>query len=191
MNIAMEQTEVIPPPLLISARMHMHMCASHSNSLGGMMTTGCSLTAQLVIATASAWPRVHNAAVTHASCGAAYRARAHCDGAPPSPLAPVHFRAVCVRVTPPGPCKLLQGDQHPCATVQEYVNGQLKNHYGDAFIRGNNGAPPPPSPTPPPPPWGPQGPHTASPAHIYAADARISQCTHRSSCSPASLNRQI
>lgn len=26
----------------------------------------------------------------------------------------------------------------PCA--QEYVNGQLKNHYGDAFIRGNNGA---------------------------------------------------
>lgn len=23
--------------------------------------------------------------------------------------------------------------------VQEYVNGQLKNHYGDAFIRGNNG----------------------------------------------------
>ena len=24
--------------------------------------------------------------------------------------------------------------------VQEYVNGQLKNKYGDAFIRGNNGA---------------------------------------------------
>lgn len=23
---------------------------------------------------------------------------------------------------------------------QEYVNGQLKNKYGDAFIRGNNGA---------------------------------------------------
>ena len=23
--------------------------------------------------------------------------------------------------------------------VQEYVNGQLKNKYGDAFIRGNNG----------------------------------------------------
>jgi U6 snRNA-associated Sm-like protein LSm6 len=22
---------------------------------------------------------------------------------------------------------------------QEYVNGQLKNKYGDAFIRGNNG----------------------------------------------------
>jgi hypothetical protein len=27
-----------------------------------------------------------------------------------------------------------------CA-VQEYVNGQLKNKYGDAFIRGNNGEP--------------------------------------------------
>jgi len=24
--------------------------------------------------------------------------------------------------------------------AQEYVNGQLKNKYGDAFIRGNNGA---------------------------------------------------
>ena len=24
--------------------------------------------------------------------------------------------------------------------LQEYVNGQLKNKYGDAFIRGNNGA---------------------------------------------------
>jgi len=24
--------------------------------------------------------------------------------------------------------------------TQEYVNGQLKNKYGDAFIRGNNGA---------------------------------------------------
>ena len=23
--------------------------------------------------------------------------------------------------------------------AQEYVNGQLKNKYGDAFIRGNNG----------------------------------------------------
>ena len=23
--------------------------------------------------------------------------------------------------------------------VQEYVNGQLKNKYGDCFIRGNNG----------------------------------------------------
>ena len=23
--------------------------------------------------------------------------------------------------------------------MQEYVNGQLKNKYGDAFIRGNNG----------------------------------------------------
>lgn len=27
-----------------------------------------------------------------------------------------------------------------CPVVsQEYVNGQLKNKYGDAFIRGNNG----------------------------------------------------
>jgi len=25
--------------------------------------------------------------------------------------------------------------------LQEYVNGVLKNKYGDAFIRGNNGAP--------------------------------------------------
>ncbi len=25
------------------------------------------------------------------------------------------------------------------AVSQEYVNGQLKNKYGDAFIRGNNG----------------------------------------------------
>lgn len=27
------------------------------------------------------------------------------------------------------------------ATLQEYVNGQLKTRYGDCFIRGNNGAP--------------------------------------------------
>lgn len=26
-----------------------------------------------------------------------------------------------------------------CMSLQEYVNGQLKNKYGDAFIRGNNG----------------------------------------------------
>jgi hypothetical protein len=26
------------------------------------------------------------------------------------------------------------------SSPQEYVNGQLKNKYGDAFIRGNNGA---------------------------------------------------
>lgn len=26
--------------------------------------------------------------------------------------------------------------------TEEYVNGQLKAKYGDAFIRGNNGAPP-------------------------------------------------
>lgn len=25
--------------------------------------------------------------------------------------------------------------------TEEYVNGQLKNKYGDAFIRGNNGNP--------------------------------------------------
>lgn len=25
--------------------------------------------------------------------------------------------------------------------TEEYVNGQLKNKYGDCFIRGNNGAP--------------------------------------------------
>ena len=25
--------------------------------------------------------------------------------------------------------------------TEEYVNGQLKNKYGDAFIRGNNGEP--------------------------------------------------
>ncbi len=25
--------------------------------------------------------------------------------------------------------------------TEEYVNGQLKNKYGDAFIRGNNGKP--------------------------------------------------
>lgn len=32
----------------------------------------------------------------------------------------------------------LQGaDTHHC--YQEYVDGQLKNKYGDAFIRGNNG----------------------------------------------------
>ena len=33
--------------------------------------------------------------------------------------------------------------RHPALHVhtlaQEYVNGQLKNKYGDAFIRGNNG----------------------------------------------------
>jgi hypothetical protein len=27
---------------------------------------------------------------------------------------------------------------HTRATRQEYVNGQLKNKYGDAFVRGNN-----------------------------------------------------
>ena len=27
--------------------------------------------------------------------------------------------------------------------TEEYVNGQLKNKYGDAFIRGNNGMHPP------------------------------------------------
>jgi hypothetical protein len=34
-------------------------------------------------------------------------------------------------------------DQRPCLATrpQEYVNGQLKNKYGDAFIRGNNGEP--------------------------------------------------
>lgn len=26
-----------------------------------------------------------------------------------------------------------------CSLAQEYVNGQLKNKFGDAFIRGNNG----------------------------------------------------
>lgn len=26
--------------------------------------------------------------------------------------------------------------------TEEYVNGQLKNKYGDAFIRGNNGTSP-------------------------------------------------
>jgi hypothetical protein len=26
-----------------------------------------------------------------------------------------------------------------CLCLQEYVDGQLKNKYGDAFIRGNNG----------------------------------------------------
>ena len=28
---------------------------------------------------------------------------------------------------------------HQCGSWQEYVQGQLKNRYGDAFIRGNNG----------------------------------------------------
>lgn len=27
--------------------------------------------------------------------------------------------------------------------TEEYVNGQLKNKYGDAFLRGNNGKAPP------------------------------------------------
>ena len=30
--------------------------------------------------------------------------------------------------------------------TEEYVNGQLKAKYGDAFIRGNNGAPASPAP---------------------------------------------
>ena len=37
-------------------------------------------------------------------------------------------------------CKACQPSLVHCP--QEYVNGQLKNHYGDAFIRGNNGAAP-------------------------------------------------
>ena len=40
--------------------------------------------------------------------------------------------------------------------TEEYVNGQLKAKYGDAFIRGNNGAPASPAPQPPgspPTPW--------------------------------------
>ena len=44
-------------------------------------------------------------------------------------------------------CLLIGGEQvipdallPPTSTfAQEYVNGQLKNKYGDAFIRGNNG----------------------------------------------------
>ncbi len=36
----------------------------------------------------------------------------------------------------------LEAPTHPCMALhasQEFVNGQLKNKYGDAFIRGNNG----------------------------------------------------
>lgn len=29
--------------------------------------------------------------------------------------------------------------KHVLTNMQEYVNGQLKNKFGDAFIRGNNG----------------------------------------------------
>ena len=33
----------------------------------------------------------------------------------------------------------MHGAQRFLAVLQEYVNGQLKNKFGDAFIRGNNG----------------------------------------------------
>jgi hypothetical protein len=36
-------------------------------------------------------------------------------------------------------CNEQPSNSIPPAFPQEYVNGQLKNKYGDAFIRGNNG----------------------------------------------------
>ena len=42
-------------------------------------------------------------------------------------------------------CNVQQGALTIFAITQEYVNGQLKNKFGDAFIRGNNGRHPSPS----------------------------------------------
>ena len=42
--------------------------------------------------------------------------------------------------SPPNLDVSLTNHSHPSSDprTQEYVNGQLKNKYGDAFIRGNN-----------------------------------------------------
>ena len=48
--------------------------------------------------------------------------------APPNMFWTADFHPSVSTKSPPSPCLL-----------QEYVNGQLKNKYGDAFIRGNNG----------------------------------------------------
>ena len=47
--------------------------------------------------------------------------------------------AKCVPVNPSGIVFTQQLPSLMWFVVQEYVNGQLKNKYGDAFIRGNNG----------------------------------------------------
>lgn len=42
--------------------------------------------------------------------------------------------------SPPGVLANLDGYMNiALEQTEEYVNGQLKNKYGDAFIRGNNG----------------------------------------------------
>jgi small nuclear ribonucleoprotein (snRNP)-like protein len=53
----------------------------------------------------------------------------------PPPSAPRRILVYWYRLTPTHSPRVL--------TAQEYVNGQLKNKYGDAFIRGNNGGLPP------------------------------------------------
>lgn len=46
------------------------------------------------------------------------------------------------KCTSPGVLACLDGYMNiALEQTEEYVNGQLKNKYGDAFIRGNNGMP--------------------------------------------------
>lgn len=53
------------------------------------------------------------------------------------------LQALIDRLAAAAPCRTQAGgdDNGTCCLLllQEYVNGQLKNKYGDAFIRGNNG----------------------------------------------------
>ncbi len=45
-----------------------------------------------------------------------------------------------MRVLPSGVLACLDGYMNIAVEqTEEYVNGQLKNKYGDAFLRGNNG----------------------------------------------------
>ena len=72
-------------------------------------------------------------------------------GAPRLPphdgVAPGRHRTRCTRIAPPrraralGVLACLDGFMNiAMEQTEEYVNGQLKAKYGDAFIRGNNGA---------------------------------------------------
>lgn len=63
----------------------------------------------------------------------------------------VHLCCVCLPTAGAGVLAGLDGFMNiAMEQTEEYVNGQLKNKYGDCFIRGNNGAcVPPPSPLSP------------------------------------------
>ncbi|CAL5421810.1 unnamed protein product [Camellia sinensis] len=52
---------------------------------------------------------------------------------PCSPLSSLHYILICILACLDGYMNIAMEQ------TEEYVNGQLKNKYGDAFIRGNNG----------------------------------------------------